>query len=156
MSFELVEKKPPRTPRKLSVVSAGIRVVGADHNRKLCAFLFLQPQILEEADIAVGDMFAILLGTGKDAGKVRLDFTQPKQYRDLTLRPEINGKPRLMVLSVRIPFPKIMDKTAPITCSYIIPSPGVVDVELPWDIDPVEDDLEDFIDSFDDEELEEF
>lgn len=140
MSFELTSRPLTREVRQLPDVAAGIRHTGADKHRKLTAYILIDGEVVEAMGVKIGDMFGLFLGVGADAGKVRLDFNLKKGEKDLTLRPEVRLKPRAMVLSGRIPFPKIMERTPPIKADYKIIAKGIIEIDLPWDLDADDED----------------
>lgn len=156
MTFEYAPKLPTREPRKLFDVSYTLRMAGADNARRLTGCIILQPWVIKPQDVEIGDTVAVFVGKGADAGKIQLNFKCNLRYRDIKLRPEQPGKPKAMVLTMKIPTPLDLDRTIR-ECEYKWVEDKVLQITLPFDVvedEPEEDpdwDLEENVE-FEDED----
>ena len=148
MTFEHIPKLPTREPRKLYDVSYTLRMAGADNARRLTGCIIIQPWVLKPEDVCIGDTLAVFVGKGSDTGKIQLNFKCNLRFRDLKLRAEQPGKPKAMVLSMKIPTPLDLDRKIR-ECEYTWVENKVLQITLPFDV--VEDEPESIYDQDDED-----
>ncbi len=131
MPFKSSRAPRGRSARRIPAVSVGIRMIGPAATRKPAAFISLGPEIIQKLKLQDQTPVEVLVGYGKDIGKVQLVFGPNQNFTVLTRR-EAPHSPTMVIGTILIP---IGDNTTSLNMQpvdYEILDPKTLQISLPW------------------------
>lgn len=131
MAFQKVRPKRGVAARPRPDCRIGVRMIGSADKRRPAAIVQMSEAFLKEAGAKEGSLVEVYLGTGRDKGKIRLEFGSVGSVR---VRKEADTAAMLAIISSAIPVPDVAEAIPSVTIEPRIVD-GQVEIKLPWDVD---------------------
>lgn len=134
MPFKSTKLPRGRAHRRPPAMTASIRMVGPAATRKPAAFVTLGEEILQKLKLKDQTPVEILVGTGRDLGKVRFVFGSSDF--SVLARKEAPHSPTMVVGSILIPVGDADSSRKAEPVEYEIVDAKTLEFSLPWKVKP--------------------
>ncbi|NDF15150.1 hypothetical protein EB061_07485 [bacterium] len=131
MPFKASRAPRGRSARRIPAVSVGIRMIGPVSSRKPAAFISIGPEIISKMKLQDQTPVEVLVGYGKDIGKVQLVFG-PNQNFTVLARKEAPHSPTMVIGTILIPVGDNESSVNMQPVDYEILDPRTIQISLPW------------------------